>query len=135
MAIKLGPLAVDATASFGTVTYKLGEMEGRSAGMQFPNYDFILIQVTVTNNGTTPFTVNSLNSMVLIDLEGKTQQVNAMAMAAKREKVDGVIDPGKSATGWIGFLTKLGDGNGKFKLVITPGELGEATYEFFAPLM
>lgn len=131
--VSIGPLTATEEAVVGPLTYQLGMMEGRSAGMTFPGYDYFLIHITVTNTSTAQFSVNSLNHFHLVEPNGNHQKINIQAGIVYKEKIDGNLDPGATVSGWLGFLVKLDDGD--YQLVMTHPDFGDATWEFEAPLM
>lgn len=128
---KVGPLPEGAEADLGPLVFKLNYMEGRSAGMTFPGYDFLTMNVTVTNKSKSEIVVNSLNIIELHEPGGGTQRANVQSTAGYEGRIDTSLAAGQSVTGWIGFLVQLGDG--KYRLVISVPEVGEAVYEFEAP--
>lgn len=131
--VKVGPLPEGAEADLGALVFKLNYSEARSAGMTFPGYDFLTMNVTVTNKSQREIVFNSLNTIQLHEPGGGTQRANVQSTAGYEGRIDQSLAAGQSVTGWIGFLVQLADG--KYRLVINVPEIGEATYEFEAPPM
>lgn len=130
---KVGPLPEGAEADLGSLVFKLNYVEARSAGITFPGYDFLTMNMTVTNKSQGEIVFNSLNTIQLHEPGGGTQRANVQSTAGYEGRIDQSLAAGQSVTGWIGFLVQLADG--KYRLVINVPEMGEATYEFEAPPM
>jgi len=60
--------------------------------------------------------------------EGKVMPMNVTATAQKSPRLQGTIQPGGSASGWLGYMVKAQDGMFKFRFIHP--DWGEARWEF-----
>lgn len=127
--VTLENLGLNQSATLGYVTYTLDSIYLVPQAPAFPQgYGFVLVEITVRNDGPTPFTVNSVEHFILTDKNGKAYKLNAQAWGQRNPKLQGNVEPGGEQKGWLGYLLKTY--NGDYTLTISPPDWGEAIYTF-----
>jgi|GEM_PF-2089461 len=115
---KVGPI---------TVTLKQTNVVTNGAGLP-PGYVHLMTEIDVTNEGSDLYTINMTDHFKLETPEGKKAPYNVTATANRSPRLQGSLEQGKSATGWIGYLSKSVAGNYKYSFIHP--DYGQATWEF-----
>ncbi len=132
--VDLGPFKLGETAEVGPVAITFNEVGRIDSGAGIPpGYLFVLVNVTVKNNGEAPYTINVTEQFKVGTPEGKDARYNIMASGQRSPRLQGTITKGKEMTGWMGFLAKLGDGT--YQLKFSHPDYGTAYWEFELPSM
>jgi hypothetical protein len=124
---QLGPLAVGDTAEVGLLTVTVHQVETVDEAPA-PGYTYVLIDVTVQNNGAAAYTVNPTEQHKLTTPEEKNAPYNLQATSYRTPRLNGTFRQGESGQGWLGFLAKRMDGTYRYTFIHP--EYGEATWEF-----
>ena len=125
--VQLGPLAVGESAQVGPLTVTMHRAETVDQAPA-PGYTYLLIEVTVENGGSAPYTVNPTEQHKVQTPEEKNAPYNLQATALRTPKFQGTLRQGESGSGWLGFLAKKLEGT--YTYTFTHPEHGEATWEF-----
>lgn len=127
--VNLGPLKPGEAAAVGplTVTLKQTTIASGAAGVP-PGYVYLLAEIEVKNGDKEHYTLNITDHFKVETPEGKKAPYNVQATAYGDPRLQGSIEPGKSITGWIGYLAKKVDGTYKYSFIHP--DWGEATWEF-----
>lgn len=64
---------------------------------------FLLIDITVENQGSEDAPVSSIMSFKLVDKDGRSQEFSISALMEAKGKMDGTITPGRKVTGELGY--------------------------------
>lgn len=126
---KVGPLKMGEEAKVGPITVTLTEMAvfDKGAGLP-PGYVHAVAHLKIAYNGTDKYTINVTDHLKMETPEGKRAPFNLQATANREPRLQGTVERGGSADGWLGYLTKRVQGTYKF-MFIHP-DFGEATWEF-----
>ena len=100
-------------------TFKLGDLQYKVNGVRTSagtnqymkpkeGNMFLLIDVTVENQGKDEAGISSMLSFKLSDKEGRSQELSLEALTEARGKLDGSIPPGRKITGELGFQIPTG---------------------------
>ena len=100
-------------------TFKLGDLQYRVNGVRTSagtnqymkpkeGNVFLLIDVTVENQGKDEAGISSMLSFKLSDKEGRSQELSIEALTEANGKLDGSIPPGKKITGELGYQVPTG---------------------------
>lgn len=117
-AVKAGPLAL-------TVLEKAAVT--KAAGLP-PGYVYLVMHISIKNEGKEDYTINTADHFKLETPEAKTMPYNVQATAQKSPKLQGTLQQGQSADGWLGYLVKGQPGTFKYHFIHP--DYGEAVYEF-----
>ncbi len=127
--VSLKGLKPGSEAKVGPLTVKLEEINVVSKAPGLPaGYAYLLARVTVNNAGDVDYTINTSDHLKLLAPGGTVSRVNAQASAQRNPKLQGTLQKGDSATGWLGYLVKVGDGD--FQYTFTHTDWGDAAWEF-----
>ena len=117
-------LAIGDTFNLGDLRYKVNSVrisEGGSNQFMQPEEGnvFLLIDMTVENQGSEEATVSSMMSFKLVDKDGRSQDFSISALAEAEGKMDATLAPGRKVTGELGY--EVVKGPQTFELEITSG--------------
>ncbi|WP_088226762.1 DUF4352 domain-containing protein [Desulfosporosinus sp. FKB] len=95
-------------------TFKLGDLQYKVNGIRTSGGKnqymkpkdgnvFLLIDMTIVNNGSQDASISSMLSFKLTDKDGRSQDISIEALSEANGKLDGSIPPGKKMTGELGY--------------------------------
>lgn len=127
--VTLGPLKVGEQAKLGplSVTLIKTNVISDAAGIP-PGYVYFLAELEIKNDGKDLYTINMTDHFKVETPEGKKAPYNVQATAYGNPRLQGSLEQGKSAIGWIGYLAKRVDGVYKYNFIHP--DWGEATWDF-----
>lgn len=126
---KVGPLARGETAQVGPISVTLSEVEVVTQAVGLPEgYAYVLVDLTIRNDGSASYTINTADHTKMTSPDGKNRNINVQAMGQRSPRLQGTLDKGETQAGWLGYLVKYEAGN--FTLLYTHPDYGEATWEF-----
>jgi len=100
-------------------TFKLGDLQYRVNGVRTTNgtneymkpkdgNTFLMIEITIENQGNADATISSMMSFRLTDKDGRSQDLSMEALSGAKGKLDGSIPPGRKMTGEVGYEVPTG---------------------------
>lgn len=125
------PLGLQETGQVGGLQITLNQVEtldegpGLSAG-----YEYVLINLTVRNEGAAAFTMNS-QQFSLTTAPGDRAPYNPQATMQRSPQFRGTLLPGEEMQGWLGFMAAAE--SGPYSLTFKHASSGSATWQFSAP--
>ena len=116
--------AIGDTFNLGDLQYKINSVrisEGDSNQFMQPEEGnvFLLIDMTVENQGSEEAIVSSMLLFKLVDKDGRSQDFSISALAEAEGKMDATLAPGRKVTGELGY--EVAKGPQAFELEITSG--------------
>lgn len=127
--VTLGPLKMGETAKVGPLSVTVKEFASveKAAGLP-PNYAFVVLNLTIKNDGKDNYTINATDHFKMETPEAKIMTLSPNATAQKSPRLQGTIEAGGTASGWLGYMVKIQPGNFKYRYVHP--DWGTAHWEF-----
>jgi len=127
--VQVGPLQVGETANVGPMAVTLREVEVIREAAGIPSgYVYLMADLHVSNEGAEVYTINVTEHFRATTPEDKRAPYNMQAAGQRSPRLQGTLDPGQGAEGWLGHLAKEMDGTYKYQFIHPT--YGEATWEF-----
>lgn len=100
-------------------TFKIGSLQYKINNVRtLDNNAFLIVNLSIENQGSSDFEVRSLIGFKLQDQSGKRQEASIGAILAVKDSLDGTIKAGEMITGELGY--EISKGAGPFTLNIIP---------------
>ncbi len=117
------------TATIGTVKATLDDVNviPKAAGLP-DGYVYLMIKVTIVNEGDQPYTINVNDYLQLATPEGKKMRFSVAASTMRQPKLQGTLNKGETGSGWLGYMVKSLPGN--YTYTVLHPDWGKATWEF-----
>jgi predicted small lipoprotein YifL len=104
---KIETFKIGDTFKLGDLQYKVnGVRTSRGANEYMKPKDgntFLLIEITIENQGNKDAAISSMLSFSLVDKDGRSQEYSIGAMTGAKGKLDGSIPPTRKMTGELGY--------------------------------
>lgn len=117
-------------------TFKLGDLQYKVNGIRTTNGNqvmkpkdgntFLLIDLTIENQGNVESQVSSMMSFKLVDKDGRGQEYSIGAMTDGKGQLDGSIASGRKLSGELGYEVSKGSQTYELEVISSPinGETG-----------
>jgi len=126
--VNLGPLKKTETAKVGPLSVTVSEVAVTRQTTGLPaGYAYVSVMVKIANEDEL-YTINTTDHFRMETPQARVSKINVQAQSLRNPKLTGSLDKGASASGWLGFLVKISDGN--YKFAFTHPDYGEAVWEF-----
>lgn len=127
--VTLGPLKMGDTAKVGPLSVTVKEMSviEKATGLP-PNYAFVVMNLTIKNDGKDGYTINATDHFKMETPEAKIMTLSPNATGQKSPRLQGTIEGGGTASGWLGYMVKIQPNN--FKYRYNHPDWGTAHWEF-----
>jgi hypothetical protein len=105
--VKQTTFQIGDTFKLGDLQYKVNNVRTTTGSNEFmkpkDGNTFLLIDMTIENQGNQEASISSMLSFKLVDKDGRSQDLGLGAMTEAKGKLDGAITPGRKMTGELGY--------------------------------
>lgn len=128
--VTAGPLKKGEKANIGPITVSLDDVAVTKQATGLPQgYAYVTAKLTVVNNeDSVPYTINVTDHFKMTTPAARDSRMNVQATGLRNPKLQGSVDRGTSASGWLGYLVKVSEGTYKFQF--NHPDWGDVTWEF-----